>query len=224
MKVCSLRLLGLLALFCFFRFTPLQAQTQNFARWEKEIAAFEKADQASRPPKNSIVFTGSSSIRLWEGVSQDFPGKKILNRGFGGSETDAVAYFADRIVVPYKPRQVVIYVGDNDLAAGKSPEKVLADFKDLFFRIRKQVPQATITFISIKPSPSRMRILGQVRETNLLVKGFLSSQKRTSYVDVFTPMLRANGRPKPELFRADSLHMTRAGYEIWAAALRPHLK
>jgi lysophospholipase L1-like esterase len=222
MKAFPLRILGFLILFCFAG--SGFGQSQDFARWEKEISAFEKADQASRPPKKGIVFTGSSSIRLWEGLNRDFPEKKILNRGFGGSETDAVAYFADRIVVPYQPRQVVIYVGDNDLAAGKSPEKVLADFKDLFRRIRRQVPQATITFISIKPSPSRMKILKEVRETNKLVKGFLASQKKTGYVDVFTPMLQANGKPRPELFRADSLHMTRAGYVIWAAALKPYLK
>lgn len=222
MKVSPLRLLGLLTLFCVFCFTSLQAQ--NFARWEKEISAFERADRSNPPAKKGIVFTGSSSIRLWENVHQDFPGKNIINRGFGGSETDAVAHFANRIVVPYKPRQVVIYVGDNDLAAGKSPEKVLADFQDLFFRIRKQVPKATITFISIKPSPSRKHLLEQVRQANALVKGFLDGQKKTGYVDIYTPMLQANGKPKPELFRADSLHMTRAGYEVWAAALKPYLK
>jgi lysophospholipase L1-like esterase len=212
----------LLAVFSFLPGFTLQAQ--DFAQWEKEISAFEQADKAGKPPQKSIVFTGSSSIRLWEGVEQDFPGKRILNRGFGGSQTDAVAYYADRIVVPYKPRQVVIYAGDNDLAAGKSPEKVLADFKDLFFKIRRQVPRATITFISIKPSPSRKHLYEEVRATNALVQGFLSTQKRTGYVDIFTPMLQANGKPKPELFRADSLHMTRAGYDIWAAALKPYLK
>jgi lysophospholipase L1-like esterase len=212
----------LIFLSCCLVFKPLQAQ--QFSQWEKEIAAFELADRAHQTPAQSIVFTGSSSIRLWEGLNQDFPDKKILNRGFGGSQTDAVVFFANRIVVPYKPRQVVIYSGDNDLAAGKSPEKVLADFKDLFFRIRRQVPNATITFISIKPSPSRKHILEKVRHTNTLVKGFLSSQQKTGYVDVFTPMLLANGKPRPELFLADSLHMTRAGYVIWAAALRPYLK
>jgi lysophospholipase L1-like esterase len=222
MKVFYLRFLALPLLLCFLGFKPVQAQ--QFANWEKEITAYEQADKANRPPKKSIVFTGSSSIRLWEGLNQDFPEKKILNRGFGGSQTDAVAYFADRLVVPYKPKQVVIYVGDNDLSAGKSPEKVLADFKDLFFKIRSKVPKATITFISIKPSPSRMKILEEVRETNALVKGFLSSHKRTGYVDIFTPMLQPNGKPKPELFRADSLHMTRAGYDIWAVALKPYLK
>jgi hypothetical protein len=215
MKIYFLRLLALPLLFCFVGFQPVQAQ--QFAHWEKEIAAFQQADQQTRPPKKSIVFTGSSSIRLWENLDQDFPGKKILNRGFGGSQTDAVTFFADQIVVPYKPKQVVIYVGDNDLSAGKSPEKVLADFKDLFFKIRNQVPKATITFIAIKPSPSRIKLLEAVRETNTLVKGFLGSQQKTGYVDIYTPMLQANGKPKPALFRADSLHMTRA-------ALRPYLK
>jgi lysophospholipase L1-like esterase len=223
MKCSPLRLPALLfLLFCFFGLKSLQAQ--HFAQWQKEIAAFEQADKTHPPRKKGIVFTGSSSIRLWEGLNQDFPDKKVLNRGFGGSETDAVVYFADRIVLPYKPKQVVIYVGENDLAAGKSPEKVLADFKDLFFKIRNKVPRATVTFISIKPSPSRRHILEGVRETNTLIKGFLASQKRTGFVDVFTPMLQPNGKPKPALFRADSLHMTRAGYDIWAAALKPYLK
>lgn len=221
-KELSLRLQGLLTLIFVLCLGTLQAQ--DFTRWEKEISAFERADKAAKPPKKAIVFTGSSSIRLWESAPQDFPGKKIINRGFGGSETDAVAYFADRIVVPYKPRQVVIYVGDNDLAAGKTPEKVLADFKDLFSRIRSQVPKATITFLAIKPSPSRIKLLESIRETNTMINGFLNSQKRTSYVDVFTPMLLPGGKPRPELFRADSLHMTPAGYAVWKTALAPYLK
>ncbi|MGV3502676.1 MAG: SGNH/GDSL hydrolase family protein [Adhaeribacter sp.] len=221
-KILSLRWPGLLALVLVFSFSTLQAQ--NFSQWEKEISAFERADQASKPPKKAIVFTGSSSIRLWDSAGQDFPGKKIINRGFGGSQTDAVAYFADRIVVPYRPRQVVIYVGDNDLAAGKTPEKVLADFKDLFYKIRNQVPKATITYLAIKPSPSRIRLLESIKETNTLIKGFLNSQKRSSYVDVFTPMLLPGGKPRPELFRADSLHMTPAGYAVWKKALQPYLK
>ncbi|MGV3640025.1 MAG: SGNH/GDSL hydrolase family protein [Adhaeribacter sp.] len=221
-KVLSLRLQGLLTLVFVLCLGTLQAQ--DFKRWEKEISAFERADQAAKPPKKAIVFTGSSSIRLWDSAPQDFPGKKIINRGFGGSETDAVAYFVDRIVVPYKPKQVVIYVGDNDLAAGKTPEKVLADFKDLFSRIRSQVPKATITFLAIKPSPSRIKLLESIRETNAMIKGFLNSQKRTSYVDVFTPMLLPGGKPRPELFRADSLHMTPAGYAVWKTALAPYLK
>lgn len=201
-----------------------KAQAQQFANWEKEVAAFAQADQVDPPRKKSIVFTGSSSIRLWENLEQYFPNKNILNRGFGGSQTEEVAYFADRIITPYKPRQVVIYVGDNDLAAGKTPEKVLADFQNLFSKIRKGKPNATVTFISIKPSPSRMHLITPVRQTNDLIKNFLATQKKTAFVDVFTPMLKPNGKPKPALFKADSLHMTPAGYAIWAQVLRPYLK
>lgn len=222
MKVFYLRFPALAGLFCFLGLASVQGQ--QFANWEKEIAAFEQADREQMPPRKSIVFTGSSSIRMWEGLSRDFPGQHVLNRGFGGSQTDAVVHFADRIVLPYKPKQVVIYVGENDLAAGKSPEKVLADFKDLFFTIRRKQPKATITFISIKPSPSRKKDRPAVLETNRLIKGFLESQKRSGFVDVFSAMLQPNGKPRPQLFRADSLHMTRAGYDIWAAALKPYLK
>jgi lysophospholipase L1-like esterase len=201
-----------------------QAAAQNFSKWEPEMAAFAQADKTDRPKKKSIVFTGSSSIRLWENLEEYFPGKRILNRGFGGSQTDEVVYFADRIITPYKPKQVVVYSGDNDIAAGKTPEKVLADFKALFSKIREAAPKATVTYICIKPSPSRKQYLPDINRTNALIKEFLGQQKRTAYVDVFTPMLLPSGKPKPELFRADSLHMTKAGYDIWAQVLKPYLK
>ncbi|KAA5544051.1 SGNH/GDSL hydrolase family protein [Adhaeribacter rhizoryzae] len=197
---------------------------QTLQKFEKEIIAFEQADKANPPKKRSIVFTGSSSIRLWNDLSAYFPGKTILNRGFGGSQTDEVVYYADRIVTPYKPKQVVIYSGDNDIASGKSPEKVLADFETLFSKIRATSPKATVTYISIKPSPSRKQHLPKINQTNALIKDFLAKEKRTAYVDVYNPMLLPNGKPKPELFRADSLHMTKAGYDIWAQVLKPYLK
>lgn len=197
---------------------------QTLQKFEKEITLFEQTDKTNPPPKGSIVFTGSSSIRLWSGLNEYFPGKVILNRGFGGSQTDEVVYYADRIISPYKPKQVVIYTGDNDIAAGKSPEKVLADFKTLFNKIRQAAPKATVTFISIKPSPSRKQHLPNINRANALVKDFLAQEKRTSYVDIYQPMLQANGKPKPELFRADSLHMTKAGYDIWARVVKPYLK
>ena len=217
--------LVLLILFTgLFFITRQSAFAQNFQKWEPDIAAFEQANKSKAPPKGHIVFTGSSSIRLWENLPMYFPDKKILNRGFGGSQTDEVVYFANRLITPYKPKQVVIYSGDNDLAAGKTPEKVLEDFKALFHKIREERKKATITFISIKPSPSRKHIRPQISQTNALIQAFLEQQKRTSYVDVFTPMLLPNGKPKPELFRPDSLHMTKAGYDIWAEVLKPYLK
>jgi lysophospholipase L1-like esterase len=170
------------------------------------------------------VFTGSSSIRLWETLAQDFNGKEVLNRGFGGSQTYEVLYFADRIIVPYRPKQVVIYVGDNDLAAGKTPDQVFADFKALFQKIRQAKKKTNIVFISIKPSPSRRHLLPAIVQTNQLIRDYLRGQKRTGYVDVYQRMLTSQGKFNPALYRADSLHMTAAGYRIWADAVRPVLK
>ncbi|GEO02948.1 hypothetical protein AAE02nite_06120 [Adhaeribacter aerolatus] len=201
-----------------------QALAQTLQKFEKEIVAFEQADKANPPKKGNIVFTGSSSIRLWNDLTEYFPGKTILNRGFGGSQTDEVVYYADRVIAPYKPKQVVIYSGDNDIASGKTAEKVLADFKILFSKIRQASPNATVTYISIKPSPSRKQHLPSINRANALIKDFLAKEKRTAYVDIYNPMLLPSGKPKPELFRADSLHMTKAGYDIWAQVLKPYLK
>jgi lysophospholipase L1-like esterase len=207
--------------FLFFLFPAIG---QDFGKWEKEISGLETTGKSLAAKKRNIVFTGSSSIRLWDNLPEYFPNKRILNQGFGGSQTDEVVYFADRIITPYKPKQVVIYSGDNDIASGKTPEKVLADFKALYAKIKAASPKAMVTYISIKPSPSRKQLMPQIVQANALIKEFLDEQKRTSYVDIYTPMLLPNGKPKPELFKADSLHMTKAGYDIWAQVLKPYLK
>jgi len=200
------------------------SQAQNMAKWEKEISALEQQDKSKTPSKNPIVFTGSSSIRLWETLDQDFPGKKVLNHGFGGSQTFEVLHFADRLILPYRPKQVVIYVGDNDLASGKTPIQVFNDFKALFQKVQKNSPQTYVSFISIKPSPSRKQLLPDIKQTNQLIQQFLQAQKRADYVDVYSKMLLPTGKFNPQLYRADSLHMTDAGYRIWAEAVRPILK
>ncbi|WP_026463410.1 SGNH/GDSL hydrolase family protein [Adhaeribacter aquaticus] len=202
----------------------LKTHAQKFERWEPEMKAFEEADKSNPPKKGSIVFTGSSSIRLWENLNEYFSGKNIINRGFGGSQTFEVTHFADRIITPYKPKQVIIYVGDNDLASGKSAEQVVNDFKDLFTKIRQGTPKAKVTFISIKPSPSRMKFAPQIKAANEQIGAFLASEKNTSFIDVYTPMMLSNGKPNPILFRADSLHMTKPGYDIWAKVVKPYLK
>jgi len=205
-------------------FHQASSQRAEIAKWENEISAFENADKVSPPGKKPIVFTGSSSIKMWKSIDNDFPGKRVLNRGFGGSQTDAVVFYADRVIMPYKPKQVVIYIGDNDLAAGKSVDKVFSDLKQLFTGIRKGLPKATITFISIKPSPSRWKLIEQIKQLNEMVKNYLSSLKKGQYADIFTPMLEGTGKPKPEHFLSDSLHMTPAGYAVWTRVLKPYLR
>ena len=208
-----------------FQLLTLNAGAQNFSQWEESIRRIEKKAQSGKiKPRKHIVFTGSSSIAFWNSLAADFPNKNILNHAFGGSQTFEVLHFADRIILPFQPKQVVIYTGDNDIAAGKSPQKVLADFTALFNRIRDQNERTWVTFISIKPSPSRKQYMPAIVQANRLVKDFLAIQKRTSYADVFSPMLSPDGKPNPLLFKSDSLHMVDAGYKVWAEVLKPHLK
>ncbi|MGJ7901489.1 SGNH/GDSL hydrolase family protein [Lysobacter sp. 1R34A] len=186
------------------------------SRWELDIQAFEREDAVVRRRPGSIVFVGSSSIRLWRSLDTDFPGVAIINRGFGGSRVYDSLHYADRIVTPYQPRAVVFYAGDNDLHEGRTPAQVRDDFVAFVERVRAAAPQARIGFISIKPSPSRAALLPQVREANALVRAYAQQAKGVDYLDVYTPMLQASGAPRPELFLEDALHMNRSGYAIWA--------
>lgn len=193
-------------------------------RFEADIRAFEAADRASPPPVGEVVFVGSSSIKNWTDVAADFPGVPVLNRGFGGSTLADVVYYADRIVLPYRPRLVVLYAGDNDLTLGRTPERLLGDYRAFVRRVRSALPTARIAFVSIKPSPSRRAYIDRARETNQRIRVEIMRDSLQAYVDVFTPMLNATGQPRPELFRADSLHMTRAGYLLWRTLLAPMVR
>jgi lysophospholipase L1-like esterase len=197
---------------------------RSFEQWEPEIRAFEVADRERPPKPGGVVFVGSSSIRLWATLADDFPGVDVLNRGFGGSEIADSTHFAGRIVVPYRPREIVFYAGDNDLASGRTPADVLGDFDAFVRRVRRDLPRVGIDFVSIKPSPARVALLGKMREANALVRRYAARRRGVVYVDVFTPMLDAAGRPRPELFGEDGLHMNRTGYELWTRAIAPRLR
>ena len=182
-----------------------RAATPPFDTWEPEIRRFEQADSATAPPPNPIVFTGSSSIRMWETLAEDFAGITVLNRGFGGSEIADATHFAERIVLKYHPKEVV------------------AAFRAFTARVRGGQPDARIVYIAIKPSPSRWALVDRIRAANAAIRRFCATQPNMAFVDVFTPMLTPAGRPRPEFFRPDSLHMTRAGYELWTSLVRPAL-
>ncbi len=160
---------------------------------------------------------------MWTSVAEDFPHTPVLNRGFGGSQLADVARYASRIVLPYRPRLVLVYAGENDLNEGKSPESVLAAYEDLVQQIHRELPQTRIGFISIKPSPSRWHLEAQMRRANALVREYSMRDPRLFYVDVFTAMLDAQERPREELFLEDRLHLNEAGYALWRAAILPHL-
>ena len=186
---------------------------------------FETQDRATPPPAGVIVFTGSSSIRFWTDLSTYFPGKAILNRGFGGSQLSDVRHFADRIIVRYQPKQIVLYAGENDIATGKQTARQTYDrFVDLFRYVRKKLPKATFTYIAIKPSPSRRQFWPATDDANRLIRRFLLMKSNAQFVDIRPVMLGLNGQPISDLFRSDSLHMNEKGYQRWAPVLRPYLK
>ena len=192
-------------------------------KWEAEIKKFEAADRAHPPPANAVVFVGSSSIRFWK-LAASFSGMETINRGFGGSGMADIARYADRIVTPYHPRAVVVYAGDNDLAAGQTPEQVRDAYREFVTKVRAKLPSVPIIYISIKPSPSRWQLADKIRSANQLVAEAQKGDANQKFVDVFTPMLGPDGQPRTELFRDDRLHLNERGYKLWAELLGPVLK
>ncbi len=191
--------------------------------WRPAIDAFTRADAAHPPAAGSVVFVGSSSILKWVTLAQDFPDISTLNRGFGGSELADSVYYADRIVIPYHPRMVVVYAGENDLQAGKTPEQVFADWQAFRQKVHAALPTVPILFLSIKESPSREKIRAAVLKTNALIRADCAAAPHCRYIDVATPMLDPQGHTRPELFQDDMLHMKPAGYAIWTRVLAPEL-
>lgn len=189
--------------------------------WNPAIAAFEAADRANPPPQGAVLFIGSSSIEHWKSVAADFPEVKVINRGFGGSELGDSTYFADRIVAPYHPRAIVLYAGDNDLFYGHTPQQLRDDFAAFVSKVRSFDPGVSIAFVSIKPSVARHSLLAQIKQANDLVRAYAATQKNVTYIDVFTPMLGADGQPQQKWFGSDGLHMNRSGYELWIDILKP---
>jgi lysophospholipase L1-like esterase len=190
--------------------------------WESAIAAFEASDRTSPPPIGEIVFVGSSTIRLWD-VDRYFPDLKIINRGFGGSQLSDAVRYAERIVTPYKPRIVVVYAGDNDIYAGATSEQVVISFEQFVRIVRAKVPDVRIVFIGIKPSLDRWDVIERIRLANEMIRAYAGHDDNVAFVDVDQAMLGWDEKPRPELFVADGLHLTPAGYELWSALLRPLL-
>ncbi|MEO8365917.1 MAG: SGNH/GDSL hydrolase family protein [Pseudoxanthomonas sp.] len=201
---------------------PRVPEQVSSADWERDMQGFAAADAVAPPPKHSVLFIGSSSIRFWDTLATDFPGIPVINRGFGGSQVRDSTWYANSIVVPYAPRMIVFYAGENDLESGRSPRQVRDDFHAFVTRVRRDLPGVRIAYISSKPSPLRVRMLEAERQANALIEGDAGRLKVT-FIDVFTPMLDAHGQPREELFREDRLHMNPAGYELWKQVVAPYL-
>lgn len=214
-----------LFLFLFLVLTNiLYAQEQKPAFWN-DIQTFKKQDSVSFPPGNAILFIGSSSFTMWKDVQDAFPNHKIINRGFGGSSLPDLIRYADEIIFPYHPKQVVIYCGENDIAGSDTikPETVMGRFDILFQNIRKKIPSVPVLFISLKPSPSRWHLKDKMIATNEGIINYLKTKPNTKFLSVWKPMLGPDGKPVDAIFTEDKLHMNSGGYAIWKKLIGPHL-
>lgn len=195
------------------------------ARWRGELDAFAAADRERPPAPGGVLFVGSSTIRMWSRLAQDFRQLPVVvNRGFGGSTMADCSLFAADLVVRYKPRLVLVYAGDNDLAEGRTPLQVLESFALFANTVRAGLPDTRIAYISVKPSPSREKLMPGIRETNNMIGAYLKRLPNSDYIDIFTPMLDADGRPRPALFRGDQLHLNDDGYRLWQSVIAAHLQ
>ncbi len=192
--------------------------------WQADIDRLVADDSVHPPPQHGVLFVGSSSIRFWTPtLQQDFPGIPVVDRGFGGSAIADSTYYAGRIIIPYHPRVIVMYAGDNDIAEGCTPHEVVAEFEAFVARVRRTLPDVAIVYVSIKPSIARWSLWPRMHAANERIARWARAARRVTFVDVAPAMLGANGKPRAALFRADGLHMTPAGYAIWGEALQPVL-
>ena len=194
-------------------------------RFESAIAAFEAADKVSPPAPGGILFTGSSSIRFWhDRLARDMQGLTVIPRGYGGSTMQDAVYYINRVVLPYKPRAIVLYEGDNDIGAYDIPATQVRDLFQLFVAmVHDHLPQTRIYMLAIKPSILRQKYWPQMQSANSLLKAVCESDNRLYYIDVASPLLLPDGSPNPELFREDNLHLNPEGYELWTSVVRPVL-
>lgn len=194
------------------------------SRWRVSLDGFAALDRAHAPAPGGVVFVGSSSIRLWNDLEREFGTDGIVKRGFGGSRMADCARYVAQLVLPYKPRVVVVYAGDNDLAEGDTPQGVLQSYVEFVRRVHEALPETRIAYISIKPSPSREALMPQAIQTNELIETYSKGDPKLAYIDIYSRMLDAKGRPRAELFLADALHLNPAGYAIWKSAIVDHLR
>lgn len=215
------RLFLLLQLFTLTAFAQ-----ENKAPFWNDIQQFKKKDSAAFPQAEQILFVGSSSFTMWKDVQDYFPQHPIINRGFGGSSITDLIRYANDIILPYQPKQIVIYCGENDFAGDEKlmPAQVAERFYELFNIIRKKYKKVPIAYVSMKPSPSRTHLMAKFDVANVMIREFLKKKKRTDYIDVYHAMLNSDGTPMTDIFLKDNLHMNKKGYAIWQKIIEPYLK
>lgn len=214
----------LLALFCLLNVVALaeEKSKHDFARWKSAISKFEKQDQKQGIQKDGILFVGSSSIRLWD-LEKYFPDQPVINRGFGGSEIVDSIHYAEQLILKHHPKVIYLYAGDNDIYRKRTAKQVAADFQNFVAKIHKTLPKTRIVFIAIKPSLSRWNLSDTMLNANQLISEQCAKNDLLDYADVWKPMLGADGKPRPELFKSDGLHLNHEGYVVWQNVVQPFM-
>ncbi len=211
-------------IFILLLFISTTAFAQEYQKiWQSEIDAFDKLDGVN-PLQDGILFTGSSSIRMWKDPAKDFNNPKILNRGFGGSQIIDLIENFDPVILKYHPQKIVIYSGDNDIQEGKSAEIIFGDFCVLFGMIKAKLPNAQVYYIAIKPSLNRWNKVIEMQKANTMIHEYLNTKSTAAFVDIFSPMIDITGKPSDKWFMEDGLHMTDEGYQLWTKILAPYIK
>lgn len=200
-----------------------EATGDTFAKWEKEIAGMEAADKKNPPAKGSIVFIGSSTIRMWTSLAKDYPQHQVVNRGFGGSEIADSTHFADRLVFPIEPKHIFLRAGNNDIANKKTAERVFEDYKAFVTAVHAKLPETEIVFIGLPPTIARIKQVPECNKLNGYIKEFAAKNPKLKYIDCDSMTVGADGQPRPELFRDDKLHLNDEGYKLLAERVRPFM-
>jgi len=201
-----------------------QAQpSPSVHRFENNVRLYEAADKTNPPPRNAILLAGDSQFYRWKTLAEDLPGYTVINRGIDSFETSDLLYFADRLVLPYQARLIILHVGGNDVHGGKSPEQVLADFKALVAKIRVGQPAVPIAFTSLTPGPGRQEEFDRRKETNRVVQNYIATQPGLRFIDLWDAMLTPDGKPRADLWVADGVHPNHAGYLLRVKIMRPML-
>lgn len=211
-----------LTVICLVLFS-ISVLAQDPKRFADEIAALKTRNESIKVER-PIVFAGSSSFRMWTTMQQDLGNPDIVNNGFGGSQYSDLIYYIDPLVLNLKPSKLYIYEGDNDLADGEDPDRVMEEAKLLFATLKSLIPDIQIYVISAKPSPARWESKPSYTHLNLFMREYCEENDWMTYIDVWRPMLGPDGNPNPELYVEDGIHMTPAGYKIWIDKIMPTLK
>ena len=207
----------------YYKNLPDRVESDDPLVWESDILEFEKNDKINKPPGGAILFIGSSSINLWQSLEKDMAPLPVIKRGFGGAKINDILYYMKRIVIPYKPKIIVFYCGENDISAGRkqTPDEILGNVKKFVFLVHKDLPAAKIYFISLKPSKFLWNMWPVIAEVNSKIEDYTRSDNLLQYIDISKEMFAGKGRIREDLFKEDGLHINAQGYKIWTSIIKP---